>query len=147
MALRIQEQVGGLQVSVDQVPAVQLLQGFEQLLEDLLLVHVLQDVGPDHRVQVSLHIVEHTLDVLVILGFYYVQQPHNVLVSIQFLQEHYLPIGALSICCILKCIEYFFECYDLIIRFVFGFPHNALSSFAQFLDYFLLLQHFFVDMF
>jgi len=82
VTFRVEEQVGGLEVAVDEFTRVELLEGLEQLIDDLLLVDVFEDVGADDCVQVSLHLVEHALDVLVVLGADDVEQPHNVLVAV-----------------------------------------------------------------
>ena len=55
--------------------AVHVLERLEQLVHDVLLVDLLQDVGPDHCVQVCLHVVKDKVDVLVILSLDHVQQP------------------------------------------------------------------------
>jgi len=43
---------------------------------------VFQDVCPDDSVEVSLHLVEYTLDVLVVLCTDHIEQSDNILVSI-----------------------------------------------------------------
>jgi len=85
VALRVEQQVGGFEVAVDQVSGVQLLQSLEQLLDDVLLVDFLQDVGTDDGVQVSLHLVEDALNVLVVASPDDVQQSHHVFVPVQLL--------------------------------------------------------------
>lgn len=42
-----------LHVPVEHVACVHVLEGFQQLVEDVLLVDLLQDVGPDHGVQIG----------------------------------------------------------------------------------------------
>jgi hypothetical protein len=34
--------------------------------------HLLQDVGPDDRVQIDLHVLEHQVNILVIVGFQHI---------------------------------------------------------------------------
>jgi len=67
---------------VDEFPSVELLKGLEQLLNDLFLVDLFKDVGPDDCVQVSLHVVKDTLNVFVILSSNHVEQAHYVFMPI-----------------------------------------------------------------
>ena len=67
--------MGHLDVAVEQLSAVHVLERPEQLVHDELLVDVLQDVGPDDRMQVRLHVLEHQVDVPVILRFQHILQP------------------------------------------------------------------------
>lgn len=57
------------------------------LVEDILLVDVFHDVGPDDCMEVGLHEVEDQVDVLVVLGLEDVQQGHDVAVAVELLQE------------------------------------------------------------
>lgn len=52
MAVRIQQHVAGLDVSVQQVSGVQVFQGLEQLPYDVFLVDVSKDTGANYRMQV-----------------------------------------------------------------------------------------------
>jgi len=147
VTFRVEEQVGGLEVAVDEFTRVELLEGLEQLIDDLLLVDVFEDVGADDCVQVSLHLVEHALDVLVVLGADDVEQPHNVLVAVQLLQEHDFALGALGVSRVLESVEDFLECDDFVVGLLLGLPHDPVCSFPQLLNDLILLQHFFIDMF
>mmetsp|Transcript_27717 Transcript_27717/g.73215 ORF Transcript_27717/g.73215 Transcript_27717/m.73215 type:complete len:454 (+) Transcript_27717:27-1388(+) len=82
LAVGVQQDVRGLDVTVEHLPGVHVLQRLEQLVDDVLLVDLLEDLGADDRVQVGLHEVADQIDVLVIVGLEHVQQPHNVLVSV-----------------------------------------------------------------
>jgi hypothetical protein len=52
MALRVEEDVAGLEVAVDEFAGVHVLERLDELVDDELLVDFLQDVGPDDDVQV-----------------------------------------------------------------------------------------------
>jgi hypothetical protein len=67
--------------------------GREVLVEHVLLVDGLHDVGPDDCVQVGLHEVEHQVDVLVVLGLEDVEEGDDVGVAVEFLQEDDLSRG------------------------------------------------------
>jgi hypothetical protein len=43
-----------LDVTMKQLPGMHVLEGFEQLVHDVLFVHLLEDVSPNDRVQVRL---------------------------------------------------------------------------------------------
>ena len=51
------------------------LQGLEELIHDVLFVYLLKDVGSNHSMQISLHVLKYKVDVPVIFCFQYVQQP------------------------------------------------------------------------
>eukprot|EP00906_Rhabdomonas_costata_P020252 RCo029434 len=59
VALAVQQHVAGLEIAVQQLRAVEVLHGLQQLVDQELLVDVLQDVRPDHRVQIRLHVLKH----------------------------------------------------------------------------------------
>ncbi len=61
--------------------------GKEVLVEDVLLMDGLHDVGPDDCMEVGLHEVEHQVDVLVVLSLEDVEQGDDVGVAVEFLQE------------------------------------------------------------
>ena len=58
-----------LDVTVQELSRVHVLQGFEQLVHDVLFVHVLQDVCADDGVEVRLHVLEHQVQVPVVFCF------------------------------------------------------------------------------
>ena len=60
---------------MQQLARVHVLERPEELVHDVLLVHVLQDVGTDHGVQVGLHVLKDQVQVAVVLGLEHVQQP------------------------------------------------------------------------
>ena len=63
-ALLVEQEVGRLEVAVDEVAGVAVQQRLQGLVHDELLVHRLEDVGADDGVQVRLHVVEDEVDVL-----------------------------------------------------------------------------------
>ena len=58
MALGVQQQVTWLQISVQQVGRVHILETLQHLVDDVLLVDVLKDVGPDNSMHICVHEVE-----------------------------------------------------------------------------------------
>lgn len=91
---------------------------------------VLEDLGPDHGMQVCLHEVEHQVDIFVIFGLYEMLETHNVGMAVELSQKNHLAEGALGIGRILECIEHFFDSYHISGLLVDGFPDHAVSSLA-----------------
>jgi hypothetical protein len=63
------------------------------LVEHVLLVYGLHDVGADDCVEVGLHEVEDEVDVLVVLGAEDAEEGDDVGVAVEFLQEDDLDGG------------------------------------------------------
>jgi len=68
---------------------------------------VFQNVGSDHRVQISVHEIKHQVDITVVFGADHILQANDIFVARQFLQEDDLAEGALRVSRILKCVEVF----------------------------------------
>jgi len=82
VTFRIEEQVTWLKIPVKQIGGMHILEALEALIDDVLLVDVLQDVGPDHRVEVGVHEIEDQVDVSIVFGPDYVLKPYNVFVPV-----------------------------------------------------------------
>lgn len=81
VALSIEQQVTGLQVAVEKIRRVHVLEALKYLIDDVLLVDILQNVGADHSMQVRVHEVEDQVDVAIVFSAYHILQPDNVLVA------------------------------------------------------------------
>ena len=68
---------------------------------------VLKDIGADHSMQISVHKIEHQVDISIVLRTNHILQPDYVLVAWKLLQEDDLTESTLGISCILECIEVF----------------------------------------
>ncbi len=96
LALGVDQQVGRLEVPVQQPGRVQVLHGLEQLVDQVPVVHQAQLVLLYRVVQVALHELEHQVQVLVVLRtdhlvqLYYVRVLHHP-------QHSYLPVGSLRV--------------------------------------------------
>mmetsp|Transcript_53348 Transcript_53348/g.108529 ORF Transcript_53348/g.108529 Transcript_53348/m.108529 type:complete len:356 (+) Transcript_53348:57-1124(+) len=133
VAVGVEEQVGGLDVPVEQLCSVHVVQRLQQLVAHILLVDVLQDVGADDVVQIRFHIVEHKVDVLVVLRTDNVQQPDDVVVATELLEVHDLTERALGVRGVAEGVEALLERYRVAGTAVHGFPHNAVGPLAQLL--------------
>ena len=52
-------------------------------IEILLFVDVLQDARLDHSMQITFHVVGHDVDVVVIVCFQHIRQPHNIRMTLK----------------------------------------------------------------
>ncbi len=60
---------------------VEVFEALQDLVDDVLLVDLLEDVGSDDGVEVDLHRIEDEIDVSVILSANHIQQSDDVLVA------------------------------------------------------------------
>lgn len=94
---------------------------------------VFQNVGSDYSVQVSIHKVEHQVDIAVILSTDDVLQAYDILVSSQLLQEYNLTESTLGVSSVLESVEILLNGANLLSALVNGFPHNTVRSLAELL--------------
>lgn len=91
---------------------------------------VFQDVGPDYSVQISVHKVEHQVDISIVFSSHHILEANDVLVPSQLLQENDLTEGSLGVCCVLESIEILLQSHDFLSTLINSFPHNTISSLA-----------------
>ena len=128
MAFGVEEQVAGFQVAVEQVAGVHVLETLKHLVDYVLLVDILENVRPNHRVQIRVHEVKHQVYVPVILGPYHVLESDNVLMAVQLLQEDYLTESPLSVCSVLERIEVLLKRHYILRFLVDRFPNYPIGS-------------------
>ena len=68
-------------------------------------MNVLEDVGSNDSMKVSVHEIEDQVYISIVLSSYDILQANYVLVARQLLQEDDFPECTLSICCVLECIK------------------------------------------
>ena len=103
-------------------------QALEDLVDDVLFVDVLENVGSNDGVQICVHEVEHQVDISVVLGSDHVLQSDYVFVAGQLLQKDNLSEGSLGVSRVLESIEVLFEGHDLFSSLVDGFPHDSIRT-------------------
>lgn len=54
---------------------VNVLEGAEDLVHDILLVNLLQNVCADHRMKIRFHELKYEINVLIVLSLEHIQQP------------------------------------------------------------------------
>ena len=113
---------------MQQVRRVHKLQALQVLVDDVLLVDVLKDVGSDDGMQVCVHEVEDEVDVAIIFSSNHILQSDDVLVASQLLQKDNLAKSPLRIRCILESVKVLFESNDFFGSLVDGLPDDAVGS-------------------
>ena len=121
--------------------------GFEDLINDVLLVDFFEDVCSDDDMQISLHEVKHHVEIFVVFCFDDVDQADNVLMAIEFLEEHNLTKSSLCISGIVERIKDFLQCDDLLGFLAECLPNDTVCAFTKLLDYLELAQDVWLDFF
>ena len=104
------------------------LQAFQDLVDDVLLVDIFEDVGTDDSVKISVHKVEDEVNVTIVFSADYVLKANNVLVTSQLLQEDDLAERALRVSSVLESVEVLLEGDNLFGALVDGLPHDTVRS-------------------
>lgn len=95
---------------MDDIGVVQIVDGFADLVDDILLVPVLENVAADEGMQVDVHVLKDQVDINVVTGAEDLLQPNNIRVF-ELLQKHDLAVDALSISRVGESIEIFLQCF------------------------------------
>jgi hypothetical protein len=90
---------------VDDVGGVDVLEAFEDLVDDELFVDFFEDVAADDGVEVDFDELEDEVDVVGVLGFDDVEQPDDALVALELVQEDHLAVGALGVRGVVEGVE------------------------------------------
>lgn len=123
------------------------LEAFQELVDYVLLVNFLKNVGSDDGVEIGVHEVKNEVDVFVVLSPDDVLESDYVFMSSQFLQENDFSESALGVGSVLEGVEVLLERTNFFGSFVDGLPDDAVRSFAQFLDDLVLLENVGFDFF
>ena len=89
------------------------LERFEELVDDVFLVYGLEDVNSYDLVQVSFHEIKNHVEVLVIFGLDDVLESNDVLMLGELFEEDDFAEGSLSVSGVVEGIKDFFERNDL----------------------------------
>jgi len=143
----VKEEVGGLQITVDDASAVEVLEGLEELVDDELLVHLFEDVCADDGVKIGLHVLEHEVDIAVVLGLHNIQQLEDVLMIAELLKEHDLTEGSLCIGGVLEGIKDLLHSDDFASLYRHSLPHNTVSALTNALLNLITSRDLFVQLF
>ena len=89
---------------------------------------ILEDVGPDDSMQVSIHEIEHEVDITIVFGSNHVLQSDYILMTRQLLQKDNLAEGPLGIRSILESVEVLLQSNDLLRPLINGLPDDTVGS-------------------
>ena len=114
---------------------MEVVNGLGSLIDDIPFMLVSQHILANESVEVDIHELEQDVDIPLVVGTDHLFQLHNVRV-LELLQKHYLSVGSLGICGVLKCIKVFFESEGTMTTSLGHFPDDPVGPAAYFLDYF-----------
>lgn len=123
------------------------LKCFEKLVDDVFFMYFLKYPCPYHNMEISFHKIKHQVKIFIILGFDDVEESYDVIVTVELLQKHDFAECSLSISCIMKGVEYFFEGYDPLELAIDGLPHDTVCAFAKLLYDFVFFENVRLDLF
>ena len=118
-----------------------ILQALKALVNNVLLVDVLENIGPNDSLLVRVHEVKIEINIPVILSLNHILKPNDILVPIQLLQEHHLSESPLSVSRILESVKILFQRDNFLGSLINGLPDNAIRTLAQLLKNFVLLEN------
>lgn len=96
-ALGVDEEVGWFEIPVDELSGVDVLEAFEELVDDVLGVDGSEEFGPDDPVEVCFHELEDHVEVLVVVGLDDGEELDDVVVVGELVEEDDLAVGSLGI--------------------------------------------------
>ena len=126
---------------MQQIGRVHILEALQALVNNVLLVNVLEDVGSDDGVKIRVHEIEYQVDIPVVLSSDYVLKADDVLVAIELLEENNLAERALCVSGVLESVKVLFKGYDFFCSLVNSLPYDTVSTLAEFLDDLVFLEH------
>ena len=115
---------------MDQLSCMQVVQSLSNLVYDITLVLLAQQSLPNQSVQVDVHELEKDINVLFRVRSDHPSNLYYVRV-LQFLEKHYLSVGALGISGVLKGIKIFLEGIGLAVTTISYFPNDAVRTTAN----------------
>ena len=90
------------------------LQTLQDLVNNVLLVDVFENVGPDNRMQICVHKIKDKIDIAVILSPNHILESNYVLVPSQLLQEDNLTESSLRVSRVLESIKVLLQSDNLL---------------------------------
>ena len=129
-AVAVDENVGGLQISVDDAFAVEIVDAPHELVANVLPLRVLQNVGFDDCVHVRLLQLESHVQIDVVEAADNVQQFNDIHV-VEAEEQHRLAIGPLRVGVVGKGIKNLFERDEFARAAINGLPHDAIGAAAN----------------
>lgn len=81
---------------MDQLGRVNVVDSFQDLIENVNLMHFLKNIGSDDRMKIRLHILEYQVQIFIISGFHDLVKLDNV-IMFQSMKHFNLSVGSLRI--------------------------------------------------
>ena len=112
---------------MDKLGRMQIMDAFENLVEDEYLMHFLENIGAYNRMQVGFHELKNQVQILLVLRLHHPEQLYHIVI-LQAVKDLNLPVCALGIDGIPKCIEYFLQGVDFVCFFLPRLPYVPVGS-------------------
>lgn len=112
---------------MNQLCTMKVLQRFENLIKDINLMHFLQDIGPNNRMQICLHKLKYQVQVLFIFGLDDSVKLDNIFV-IKLFEYGNFSIGSLRVNRITKCVEHFLQSIPFVSAFLLNLPDVPVGT-------------------
>lgn len=103
----INQHIGWLQVSMDELGRVHIPHRFKYLIKHINLMNFLKDIRTHNGMQICFHKLEHQIQILLVFGLVNLIQAYDIWV-LQLVQDFNFTVGTLSIYRISKCVKNFF---------------------------------------
>jgi hypothetical protein len=132
LAIFIDEDVGWLDVAVNESGRVEVVERFGHLVENVLAMSLCQNILANESVQINVHVLEYQVNIAVVLGADDLLQFYDVGVA-ELHEEHNLSVGALGIGGVIEGVEVLLESLDLFALLVDDLPHVAVCPAADLL--------------
>lgn len=129
----IEQYIGRLEIPVYKFGTVQILQSFGNLIDDVFIVHLLENTLAYDVMQICLHILKYEIDILTIICFDGFLELDDVVV-IQLLEYADFPVCALCVSAVLEGIEDLLQGQHLFVRAILHFPDVAVGATTDLLD-------------
>ena len=113
---------------------MQKIQRFSHLVENVLSMPFSENVLPDKSIQIDVHVLEHQIDVLVVLCLDDLFQFDDIGVT-QFHQKHDFPVSPLSISGVIESIEVFLEGFYFMSFLVSDLPDVTVGTTSYLFNY------------
>ncbi|TNV74805.1 hypothetical protein FGO68_gene13371 [Halteria grandinella] len=102
---------------------------FQNLIYNVLFVYFFKNICSDDCMQISFHVFKYQIYISIVFCSMNIVQSYDIMM-IQFIKEHNLSKCSLGICCILKSIKYFFQCYTgIFTSFIDCFPNLIIQEY------------------
>jgi hypothetical protein len=133
-AIRFDEKVLRFEIAMEKARGVHVLQGAAHLPENVALVDIEQNAGPDNSVNVGVHEFEDEIEVGIVLSAMHAEKANDERMAAELTKNGDFAISTLGVGRILESAEDFLERDDLLRFPVLGAPDDTVRTFTEPLD-------------